>query len=312
MGISNFAELCQRAPLPLCSVIKSTTHLIVSNSTTIDDFSFKNLNLGILPRCYARSIELSNTTIFEVGNAFINIGALAVVLIILYNIREKYTAIGRSEYMYFFQLIFLMIMFTLVVNCGVSPPGSRSYPYFVAIQIGLAGASCWSLAVIGLLGFNLWEDGTLKSMFIVRGLSFLGFIANFLAAILTFKNWIEHGHIPNTDTTAFFVIVYLLNIIILFFYTVCSTLVSLYVVRNFWVTGAIFLGVVFFTAGNVLVYRFSVEICEGVTHYLDGLFFGSVCNIFTLMMVYKVWDMTTDDDLEFGVQLSNKDSVIFS
>ncbi|CCH58935.1 hypothetical protein TBLA_0B00920 [Henningerozyma blattae CBS 6284] len=312
MGVSNFATLCSRVPLPLCSVIKSTKHLVATNSTIVDNFDIKSLNVGILPRCYARSIELSNTIIFQVGNAFINIGALGVILIILYNIKQKFTAIGRSEYLYFFETMFMTIMFTLVVNCGVSPPGSASYPYFVAIQIGLAGAACWSLLIIGFLGFNLWEDGTTKSMTLVRGFSVLGFIANFLAAILTFKNWIEQGRIPNTDTTAFFAVVYVLNLVILFTYTVCQVLVSIYVVRNLWVTGAIFLGVAFFTIGQVVVYRFSVEVCEGVTHYLDGLFFGSICNIFTLMMLYKTWDMTTDDDLEFGVSVSKDGEVVYT
>ena len=72
MGISNFADICSKTPLPLCSVVKSTTHIILSNSTKINDFNLEYLDAGILPRCYARSIELSNTMIFGVGNAFIN------------------------------------------------------------------------------------------------------------------------------------------------------------------------------------------------------------------------------------------------
>lgn len=78
MGISNFASICSRTPLPLCSVIKSTTHLVLSNSTKIHDFDPQHLNIGILPKCYARSIDIANTTIFGIGNAFINIAALGV------------------------------------------------------------------------------------------------------------------------------------------------------------------------------------------------------------------------------------------
>lgn len=312
MGVSNFASICSRTPLPLCSVLKSTTHLILTNNTKIHDFDPQHLNVGILPRCYARSIVLANTVIFGVGNAFINIGGLGVILIILYNIRQKYTAIGRSEYLYFFQLSLLLLLFTLIVDCGVTPPGSGSYPYFVAIQIGLAGATCWSLFINGLLGFNLWEDGTRKSMLLTRGFSFLGFTANFLAAILTFKSWIENHSIPNVDTTGMFVVVYVINAILLFGYVVCQLIVSLLIVRNLWVTGSIFLGVFFFVVGQILTYALSVQICEGVKHYLDGLFFGSLCNIFTLMMVYKTWDMTTDDDLEFSVSVSKDGDVIYS
>ena len=72
------------------------------------------------------------------------------------------------------------------------------------------------------------------------------------------------------------------------------------------------LGVFFFVVGQVLTYGFSSQICEGTKHYIDGLFFGILCNIFTLMMVYKTWDMTTDDDLEFSVSVSKEGDIVYS
>lgn len=311
MGISNFADICSKTPLPLCSVVKSTTHLLLTNFTTIDNFHPEHLNVGVLPRCYARSIELSNTMIFGIGNAFINIGALGTILIIIFNIRQKYTAIGRAEYLYFFELLLVLIILTLIVDCGVSPPGSGSYPYFVAIQIGMAGSCCWSLLINGLLPFNFWEDGTRKSMTIVRMASFLGFCANFLASILTFKAWMQDHQIQSMNATGMFAVVYIVNIVFLFFYVICQLVVSVLMLSNLWVTGSILLGVVFFTAGQVLTYGFSTQICEGVNHYLDGLFFGSICNTFTFMMVYKTWDMSTDDDLEFSVNVNKDDDMVY-
>ncbi|GAV55579.1 hypothetical protein ZYGR_0AV02110 [Zygosaccharomyces rouxii] len=308
----DFETICSRTPLPLCAVIQSGRHFILSNSTTIHDFNPQHLHTGILPRCYARSIDVANTMIFNVGNAFVNIGALGVLLMILYNIRQKFTAIGRAEYLHFFQLALLMIIFTLIVNTGASPPGSGSYPYFVAIQIGLAGACCWNLLVNAFLGFNLWEDGTKKSMFLTRGAAFLGFVANFLVAILTFKTATTTGTIDKTHTTALFVITYVISGIMLLVYTICQLLVSVLVVHNLWVAGAVMLGVFFFVAGQVLVYGVSDKICKGANHYIDGLFCGSLCNLFTLMMVYKIWDMTTDDDLEFSVTIHNEDGVVYN
>lgn len=312
MGFHDIANVCLKTPLPLCSVVKSSTHMILPNATMIQGFNPANLNIGILPRCYARSIDVANTVIFGIGNAFVNIGALCVILIILYNVRQKYTAIGRAEYLYFFQLSLLLIIFTLIVDTGASPPGSGSYPYFVAIQIGIAGACCWTLLVNGFLGFNLWEDGTVKSLFLVRGASFIGFVANFLAAILTFRAWIERGKIISMDTTGLFAMTYVINTVILGVYTICQLIVSLVVLRNLWVTGAIFLGVFFFVVGQIMVYAVSDVLCQRANHYIDGLFFGSLCNLFTLMMVYKIWDMTTDDDLEFSVSVNKDGDVIYS
>ena len=70
--------------------------------------------------------------------------------------------------------------------------------------------------------------------------------------------------------------------------------------ESYWSLGAILLGVFFFVAGQVLTYVLVTKYV-GASHYVDGLFFGSACNVFTFMMIYKFWDMITSDDLEFSV-----------
>jgi hypothetical protein len=44
-----------------------------------------------------------------------------------------------------------------------------------------------------------------------------------------------------------------------------------------------------------------VVICDQVKHYVDGLFFGTICTLLAVMMVYKYWDSITKEDLEFSV-----------
>jgi preprotein translocase subunit SecF len=51
----------------------------------------------------------------------------------------------------------------------------------------------------------------------------------------------------------------------------------------------------------VILYVFSVVICDEVKHYVDGLFFGTICTLLAVMMVYKYWDSITKEDLEFSV-----------
>jgi len=36
-------------------------------------------------------------------------------------------------------------------------------------------------------------------------------------------------------------------------------------------------------------------------HYVDGIFFGTICTLLGVMMVYKYWDSITKEDLEFSV-----------
>ena len=40
--------------------------------------------------------------IFQIGNAFVHFGGLIILLIIIFNVRAKYTAIGRKEMLFFY------------------------------------------------------------------------------------------------------------------------------------------------------------------------------------------------------------------
>lgn len=47
-------------------------------------------------------------------------------------------------------------------------------------------------------------------------------------------------------------------------------------------------GIAFYAIGVVLLFAFSIKICTAVSHYLDGIFFFSLCMLLSVMMVYKV------------------------
>ncbi|KAK6457632.1 chitin synthase III catalytic subunit [Scheffersomyces xylosifermentans] len=286
MTFGSFNEICSRTALPLCSVLGSV------NETSA-------FTRGILPDCYARSVELANTMIFQLGNAFVHFGGLIIILIIIYNVRAKYTAIGRTEMLYFLYILFSLIVSSLIVDCGVSPPSSSSYAYFVSAQIGLASAVCICLLFNGILCFQFWEDGTRKSMWTLRGITVVWFIVNFVIALITFKHW--NTALDDRKTTTLFVVSYVINAVILAAYVISQVILVIFALESYWPLGAICLGVFFFVAGQLLTYQFSKQICSGASHYIDGLFFGSLCNVFTIMMIYKFWDMITTDDLEFSV-----------
>lgn len=286
MGFGNFDTICNNTALPLCSVLGS-----------VNETSY--FTRGIVPNCYARSVELANTMIFQIGNAFVHFGGLVILLIIIFNVRAKYTAIGRTEMLFFFYLMIGVIVSSLVVDCGVSPPSSASYAYFVSLQLGFASASCACLLYNGILCFQFWEDGSRKSMWSVRVVSLLWFIINFIVSLVTFKGW--HTSLDGRNPEALFIITYVINAILLAAYVVSQIILVVFALDSYWPLGAIILGVFFFVAGQVITYVFNNDVCEGASHYIDGLFFGSLCNVFTVMMLYKFWDMITVDDLEFSV-----------
>lgn len=178
-----------------------------------------------------------------------------------------------------------LTVISLVLDAGVTPPGSASYPYFAAAQNGLVSALCTCLLINGFVGFQLYEDGTTLSVWLLRFCSLAMFIVSGAVSLLTFKDWAGLNH---ENPVGVFVITYIINAIMLFVYLCSQILLVVGTLEDRWPLGDITFGVFFFVIGQVILYVFSDTICEGVSHYLDGLFFATICNLLAVMMVYKV------------------------
>lgn len=274
MGFGNFDSICNQAVLPLCSLLGQPTTLTSAH------------NPLILPSCSARSIELANTIIFEAASDFAHIAALFMTAIMIFHVRSKFTAVGRKEILTFFYIYMVLTAISLVLDAGViDATNSGAFPWFVAAQNGLVSALCTSLLINGFVGFQLYEDGTSLSVWLLR-LTCLGmFVISFFVSLLTFKGWAGLGP---TSTTGLFVVVYLVNAICVAVYFVMQVLLVVNTLQDRWPLGDLAFGAFFFIVGQVLLYVLSDQICEGTSHYLDGLFFATVCNLLGVMMVYKV------------------------
>jgi hypothetical protein len=171
----------------------------------------------------------------------------------------------------------------------------------------------------GFVGFQLYEDGTTLSVSLVRGASAAMFAIAFLISILTFKNI---GGLGPQNTIGLFVVVYIIGAIAIAVYVVLQILLIIGTLQERWPLWHIGFGVVGFVLGQVILYALSEPICDGVQHYMDGLFFATILNLLAVMMVYKVspksgfphfvgviadplylqyWDSITKEDLEFSV-----------
>jgi hypothetical protein len=236
--------------------------------------------------------------IFEGAASAMHIVALIMTVIMVLHVRGKFTAVGRKEITTFFYLYMLLTFISLCVDAGVIPQGSEPYPYFVSIQNGLTSALVTCLLINGFVGFQLYEDGTPLSVWLLRICSFVGFVISFLISIATFKSW---AGLSPTNTIGLFVVLYLLNAIQLFVYVAMQIFLVTRTLQDRWPLGDITFGVFFFAVGQVLLYAFSSKICVAVSHYVDGLFLATTCNLLAVMMVYKYWDSITKEDLEFSV-----------
>jgi len=293
MGFGSFEELCLKAALPLCSLVGPPSSI---TGTT-----------GIPTQCYSRSVELANTIIFQGAAAFAHIIALIMTTIMIIHVRSKFTAvgrlhlpqtfycsgtrdcshhcIGRKEITTFFYIYMTLTIISLILDAGVVPPGSGAYPYFVAVQNGLASASCMCLLINGFVGFQLYEDGTNLSVWLLRLCSIAMFIVTVAVSLFTFKGLAGVGP---TNTVGLFVVLYIFNGIFVVVYVIMQIFLVVNTLQDRWPLFDIGFGVFFFVIGQIILYVFGEMICDNASHYLDGLFFGTVCNLLAVMMVYKV------------------------
>jgi len=302
MGFGDFESLCAKAALPLCSLIGPPSN--IAGQT------------GIPTQCYSRSVGLANTIIFQGAADFAHIIALIMTTIMIIHVRSKFTAVGmgsstltlsnskyslgptgRKEITTFFYIYMALTTISLIVDAGVITPGSSAYLYFVAVQSGLASALCVCLLINGFVGFQLYEDGTTLSVWLLRIVSAALFIVSFAISLLTFKGWAGLGP---THTIGLFTVLYIFNGIFLLVFVVMQIMLVVNTLQDRWPLFDIGFGVFFFIIGQVILYVFSALICENASHYLDGLFFATVCNLLAVMMVYKVCFVNVDSGMRYA------------
>jgi len=292
MGFGSFELLCQRANIPLCP-------LVGPYDPDVDNL----FGRGIISGCYARSIVLANTMIFNIGTVFLHLGTILMIGIAVYTVYCKYTAVGRREMLDLFYMFFFLEVWALVVDAGVAPATSPTYPYFVAIECGLASGVILQLLLSGMVGYQLWEDGSVKSVWSLRISSFVWGLIVFLVAIFTFNGG-EDGW-PDTlnprNTAPLMGVLYVVNLVFILLYACETFYLSAVLIRNIWATCSYALALFFFVSGQLLVFAFGRLICDSVRHYIDGNFFGTFCNLCAFLMIYRAYDTLTSEDLEFTV-----------
>lgn len=137
------------------------------------------------PLCYSRNIELGGQLIFEPATLVVNLVALIMTAIMIYYVKQKYTAVGRKEIVIFFYLYaFSQLLFFLLVS-GFVPTATEAYKYLTAIHGATVMATLWSLLMNGFVGFQWTEDGTALSLWVFPFLFLSILFSLFLFTILS-------------------------------------------------------------------------------------------------------------------------------
>ncbi|KAJ8660649.1 hypothetical protein O0I10_003697 [Lichtheimia ornata] len=274
----SFNGICETVALPLCPMMGE--------------------HEGIEPVCYSRNVDLGGNLVFQPATLVIDVVAIVMTAIMIYHVRSKYTAVGRKEIVLFFYLYMISVFLEMFLITDVIPSSNAAYPYFAAIHLGVVSASFWCLLINGFVGFQFAEDGTPLSLWSLRISSFVIFLIVFVIAILTFLNI---GPFSYESPGALWAFVFIINGICFIVYVISQIILVVNTLDDRWPLGDILFGFAFFVIGQVLMYIFSVALCDQVKHYVDGVFFGTICTLLGVMMVYKYWDSITKEDLEFSV-----------
>lgn len=245
----------------------------------------------------------------------VHVVAIVMVAIMLRHVRSKYTAIGRREISVFFNLYLMEEGLGIILDSAIVPTGSAAYGWMVAVHVGLVLASAWCLLANGIVGFRLWEDGTRVSVAALTGTTLVMFGAGFIVAAATFRSW-SPAMTPKKQL-GLFVVHLVAPVVLVIIWLTSQIFLVLRTLDTLWPLGDLCFAAGFYIAALILMLIMSPEICNGTEHFVDGLFFGVLSILLSVMMVYKFWDDITKEDLEFsvGAKLDSwevKDPVFFT
>lgn len=116
------------------------------------------------------------------------------------------------------------------------------------------------------------------------------FGVSFFVGIATFKGFASFTY---AKPLALWIIYILWPLICTVIYIVSQLILVFRTLEDRWPIGDIVFGTAFFTIAQVIMFAFSVTICDAIKHYIDGLFFFTLCMLLSVMMVYKYWDSIT-------------------
>jgi len=136
------------------------------------------------------------------------------------------------------------------------------------------------------------------SLWLLRLSCLAVFGIGFFISIATFKSYVSFSP---AKPTGLWIIYILWPIITVLIYVISQLVLVFRTLEDRWPIGDIVFGTAFFVVAQAIAFGFSQTICNAVDHYIDGLFFFTLCILLSVMMVYKYWDSITKEDLEFSV-----------
>ncbi|KAG4300688.1 hypothetical protein PCANB_003034 [Pneumocystis canis] len=156
MTFGNFKTICRSSTLPICNIF-------------LGNFKSYCLLKGF---GYVSGKRVRNP--LDIG--FATIAALIALWLIIRS-QTKFAAVGRRE-MQILILIYFFISICQIFTIGGFVTNAKVFGYFTAAHIGSISAFFWVLLLNAIIGYQLFEDGTIFSICLTLIPAFIIFLGS--------------------------------------------------------------------------------------------------------------------------------------
>ncbi|KAL0265776.1 UNVERIFIED_CONTAM: hypothetical protein PYX00_011491 [Menopon gallinae] len=254
MSILNLDHTCREVDLPLCRVIKAQACKYTS-----------------------RKAPIGAMDVHSPSTVALLLVALLCSLRLLVNTKRHYAAIGRKELVLFFYMYIGCLSIDTILISGIELE-STVYTYLTTMQLSLAATALFSLFVSGITSAVFSDIGILKSIVVVRVLSFVYFL---VVGAVTLA-----GLVSKNGVVLFFLL-FVLNLCIALCYIVSQLILLTRNDSEVWAYGTLAVAAMFFVPAVAVLLYGANHVSFWSERYLDGLFVFHLFMFCTIIMVHK-------------------------
>ncbi|KAH8593255.1 chitin synthase III catalytic subunit [Bisporella sp. PMI_857] len=280
----NFHDFCRDSTLPICNLFPG--------------FSYDNPS-GYEGHCFLTGISLKDGKhLGNLGSILLCGVAILVTLFLLWRSERKQAAVGRRE-MQLFLLGYIIIQICEIFTVGKFPLNNKVRIAFTGIHIGFITATTWILLLNAIVGYQLFDDGTLISLLPMSVSAIALLIGTGYIALDTGLSWTGYWDDSWTSPNrhiALYVLYQLAPLVFLFFFFVLEAILVIRILGErkpmLYLGGAALL----FALGQIFNYIVSTHICNGTNGKIDGALFETLFTLLAVVAVWVFWSSITEDD----------------
>ncbi|KAI6249293.1 Chitin synthase export chaperone [Erysiphe necator] len=289
----NFHNFCRDSTLPVCNVCKIQFTLLL-----FPQFSYPK-SPGLDESCRLTGFSIGGDEyVGNLGSILIAAIAILVTLLLIGLAERKLAAVGRRE-MQLFLFIYILVQICEIFTIGLFPLNKTVRIAFTGAHLGLILACTWILLINAIIGYQLWEDGTLFSMGMSVFSASMLCIGTAYIALDTGFSWTGYFNSSLTGqnrSIGLYITYQLLPLIFIVIYFILTSILVLRILGELRPMIYLTSAAILFTIGQVFNYVVSIHICEGSSGKLNGAFFETLFTLTSVVMVWVFWSSITEDD----------------